>query len=1030
MRLLADTIKSLLIDFLRIRITPISADGRSAVHRILSGELAQQGFNVSDRISPPRIGIALVVAMTLLIPATTQATTGPIGHWKLDKTSGTTVPDSAGSITGSFQGNPVWVTDDVRGRAVELDGSGDAVRLVNGSALNPQLITVMAWIKTPASSTNATQIFSKDDSIAPRERVWQFRVAGSNRLNFIVFDTLGTPVTATGVKDLGDNQWHHVTGTWDGTTIKVYVDGVLDGSVAHSGSLQTGQTNDAFIGRSGTSSPGYFEGRIDDVRLYDRALSIQEIFDAMIEYEPAAQGVDPCAGVVSYWPLEQAAAANEIIDACATNDGDFEGSPAWVNDAERGTVLSFNGTNNAVRISNHASLNPSLLTISAWIKTTAPGSSADHVLTKDDSIVPRHRVWQFRISGSNRLQLIVFNTFGAVATATGTTNLGDNQWHHVAGTWDGATVRVYVDGVLDGSKAFFGTLQSGQTNRAFLGRSETSSPGYFDGLIDDVRFYDHALTAVEIATLFQPPVSPTWQDFVDSSTSGAEPILPDFSYSGYQHSEMPIPDVAGPVFNVTSYGAVAGDGQSDRNAIQAAVDAAEAAGGGVVFFPAGVFHLNTSAGPEDTISIEASNVILRGAGSEGAPTGTTLTMPHYNELSDPKKAYSTPFTIRFRVPGNPSTATLAQITADADRETFTVTVNSTANLSIGQWVTLSYNSCVGSESDCHEDPGFEHYLSPYVADFANWYRAIQFKERHQIAAISGNQVTFMDPLHVEIDLSVLETGEAWTVHEYPHLEEVGIEDLFFEGGLTQPFVHHVIFEDANGRAISHDSAWSGVFFDSAIQCWARRLRFRNWSQALQFFGSSSCSVFDVTFLGNPGHHSIHSRGGTGNLIGLSRDLAGSYHGPSVGYGSASTVFWRYWYPGNSSFDAHSTSPYATLLDLTSGGVRYGRAGGEPKGMPNHLRHFVLWNFEHRGPGTAFFDFWNPSPRTYFVKPILVGFHTGEDSFGPVPSFAATSVDIDESHGAVTAPESLFEAQLELRLGTLPAWLVNLCNCSP
>src|SRR5687768_6134465 len=79
-----------------------------------------------------------------------------------------------------------------------------------------------------------------------------------------------------------------------------------------------------------------------------------------------------------------------------------------------------------------------------------------------------------------------------------------------------------------------------------------------------------------------------WRDFVNARRSGAEPILPDFSYAGYHYSNRAIPDVKGPVFHVTDYGATPNDGTYDDSGIQKAIDAASQKGG-VVLFPAGQF---------------------------------------------------------------------------------------------------------------------------------------------------------------------------------------------------------------------------------------------------------------------------------------------------------------------------------------------------------------------------------------------------------------------------------------------------------
>jgi hypothetical protein len=101
-----------------------------------------------------------------------------------------------------------------------------------------------------------------------------------------------------------------------------------------------------------------------------------------------------------------------------------------------------------------------------------------------------------------------------------------------------------------------------------------------------------------------------------------------------------------------------------------------------------------------------------------------------------------------------------------------------------------------------------------------------------------------------------------------------------------------------------------------------------------------------------------------------------------------------------------------------GGILYG-SGASIENFPNHLQHYVLWNFKHRG-NLSQYDFWRPgNARDRFVQPIIVGFH------GDMASFNEASLLVNESQGSPVDPESLFEAQLEGRHGTLPFWLKPL-----
>ena len=488
--------------------------------------------------------------------------------------------------------------------------------------------------------------------------------------------------------------------------------------------------------------------------------------------------------------------------------------------------------------------------------------------------------------------------------------------------------------------------------------------------------------------------SPTWEDFAANSGTATQPILPDFSYSGYRQGEVGIPTVAHTVFDVTSYGAIPNDGQMDGPAIQAAIVAAEANGSGIVFFPPGRFHLNTASDVGTSIMIHGSNIVLRGSGQ--GPGGTELFMERNFEPASPTDLASTPFMF-IAVPTVVGDPTRATITANAARGTRILQVSTISGLVAGDWVSL-YLTDIDAVPD---------FLAPYSADPA-WTdlstSGILVRERHRIESIGVGTVTLREPLLTDIDAT-----HDWTLRGYRRMEELGFEDIAFIGNWQGPFVHH--------RSALDDGGWSALDITRAVNSWIRRCTFTNWNYGVFLDTCSAFSILQVTLDGTPGHHSIHARRGTGVLVGLSRDFSSHWHGPSMGYQSASTVYWRYGYNSDSSFDSHGSQPYSTLLDVVSGGLKYGRCGGSIADMPNHLRHFVMWNYNGTGSPVSNFNFWQTSgSRQIFVKPIIVGFH------GASTTFNASALQLLESYGTPVEPESLYEAQLALRLGALPPWI--------
>jgi hypothetical protein len=476
-----------------------------------------------------------------------------------------------------------------------------------------------------------------------------------------------------------------------------------------------------------------------------------------------------------------------------------------------------------------------------------------------------------------------------------------------------------------------------------------------------------------------------WKQFKEAKLEDTEPTLPDFSYAGYDYSESPLPDTSSwAVFNVTDYGAIANDSGYDDAAIQATIDAAEAAGGGIVFFPPGRFIVSPNTTVGEVITVNGSNILLKGSGSGAG--GTEIFM-------DKMKVNNGRYIFEVR-PTSLGESTLTTVVADAARESFTIEVASAAALSPGQSIILSATSV----------PFAEAYYDPLEIDAA-WTRlnttsGFNVRELHTVESINGTTVRLSEPLH----LPLFTAGTTIRVRSYNVITDVGVEDILFKGNwdsYPESFVHH--------KNDIHDYAWDALRFDNVRNGWLRNCEFKDWNQGVHFDGCAAFTVENIHFTGKKGHTSIHTRRSYGVLVKDCTDSAGHHHGPGVGYWGCGTVYLRYQMAGNQRIDSHSGSPYANLMDNVSGGHFDGN-GGPHESYPHHGRHFVAWNFQISG-GPSSYNFWPGSRNGHtFAEPIFAGLQG--------KSVTMSGEGANESPGTALEPASLFDAQLQFRLGPI------------
>jgi len=203
----------------------------------------------------------------------------PIAYWNFDEGSGTIAGDSSGNKNnGNIVNNPTWVKG-IKGNALSFDGNDDYVDVGNPNTLQlTKDLSIGAWIKTNSLSGNIYIITKASSSFA--QPYYQYSLQMDNNCaDKFEFDlgiggTLKTLCTSKAV-EMG--KWFYVVGTYDGTTRRLYINGVEDTSTAVvNGNLDTFNTK-VLIGKYEHSTSNLFKGEIDEVSVYNRVLTADEI---------------------------------------------------------------------------------------------------------------------------------------------------------------------------------------------------------------------------------------------------------------------------------------------------------------------------------------------------------------------------------------------------------------------------------------------------------------------------------------------------------------------------------------------------------------------------------------------------------------------------------------------------------------------------------------------------------------------------------------------------------------------------------
>jgi len=446
-----------------------------------------------------------VLGLTDETPAPTDSDeTGLVGYWKMDDlTNGNTTDSSGqennGSVIGATFSTGRW------DKGYSFDGSNDYISITQNNVLNMPLagnFSFSVWTKLLDAGTYQ-RIINKGNVIAGTPGIgWESLLTDNDALYFAINNKTGGTYTQINVPYYTScnggscyNQWTHIAGVWNGNVLNLYVNGVSYGtSSAITGFYNYSNAVNMFIGRRSSDITQFVNGSIDEVRIYNRTLSADEVKELYLS-----------KGLVGHWKMDSGTGSNS---ATATDSSGYDNTgtvtgATFTNEGRFKEAYHFSTDSPYIRLLNTNVLNSTgNKTISAWIKPRIcsepvgtqcrvySGSSGNGLLS------------MFQSQVNQKIYCEMKNSTGSYKQATTLSALEENKWRFATCTYNYSSICMWLDGQLEQCTAV-GTVPSPAAGSYFyIGTHDGSNAYNFNGTIDEVRVYNRALSSTEISQLY------------------------------------------------------------------------------------------------------------------------------------------------------------------------------------------------------------------------------------------------------------------------------------------------------------------------------------------------------------------------------------------------------------------------------------------------------------------------------------------------------------------------------------------------
>jgi hypothetical protein len=364
--------------------------------------------------------------------------------------------------------------------------------------------SISAWVNMPAINNNTnssilgTYDFTDNRPIGGQNRARFFlRILRTGGVYYYMIGLGTVQDTTVTISNFSANTWVHLAVTYDGTDIKLYSNGTLDGTL-NAGNIGSyppiiaSFNGISYIGAthrsSGANTEAHITGKIDAVAIYNYPLSASQVTTL---YGDSTNGSgNPMAlpnPPIAYYPLGTSAwNGNFLAENNAIGDYVFDN----INSSAINTPYNLTATSN--------------ITVSIWFKTTTNAQSNKYLFSYGNN----QSIYDLRLNGTDAVQPII-KIAGSQRYPNISFNYADGNWHQYIVNYDGSHIKFYIDGILKNKTSATGNLSVGSTNFSFANISgnngvvgEVSNCTIHTATLTDGNVSEGNVATGEIATFY------------------------------------------------------------------------------------------------------------------------------------------------------------------------------------------------------------------------------------------------------------------------------------------------------------------------------------------------------------------------------------------------------------------------------------------------------------------------------------------------------------------------------------------------